>query len=223
MCLEDLQSHSAPIRSLPKVNPQVHPINLFFFFFFLIIENFGGYELSNRVTTCKACLNHGHPQINRQPQAHNPRKISPMAASALHNLPYLALPPLSCRRRPRATFSVRATSGSSSPNTPEGTTSVRAKDEGGAGAGGGGSLSFSPPPNFKPPEPKTFGVRPDKGGDIFGASLALFFRFGTGVFANGYAKFSFFFNLHKALQTHCNLIFKLHFSVHISKKHFFFG
>ncbi|XP_057960907.1 uncharacterized protein LOC131152951 [Malania oleifera] len=47
--------------------------------------------------------------------------------------------------------------------------------------------AFSPPPNFKPPQPKRFAVRPDRTFDILGASLALLFRFGTGVFASGYS------------------------------------
>lgn len=47
--------------------------------------------------------------------------------------------------------------------------------------------SFSPPPNFKPPEPKRFSVRPDKALDILGASLSLVFRLGTGVFVSGYS------------------------------------
>ncbi|KAI4348958.1 hypothetical protein L6164_009618 [Bauhinia variegata] len=46
---------------------------------------------------------------------------------------------------------------------------------------------FAAPPNFKPPEPKRFGVRPDKTGDVFGASLPVFFRFATGIFASGYS------------------------------------
>ncbi|RWW24922.1 hypothetical protein GW17_00010762 [Ensete ventricosum] len=47
------------------------------------------------------------------------------------------------------------------------------------------SPKISPPPGFKPPEPKRFSVRPDKFLDILGASLALPFRLGTGVFVLG--------------------------------------
>ncbi|XP_020260361.1 uncharacterized protein LOC109836771 [Asparagus officinalis] len=47
--------------------------------------------------------------------------------------------------------------------------------------------SVSPLEDFKPPDPKPFSVRPDKRGDVFGASLPLFFRFGSGVFAQGYS------------------------------------
>ncbi|KAI4318825.1 hypothetical protein MLD38_032490 [Melastoma candidum] len=46
---------------------------------------------------------------------------------------------------------------------------------------------FVPPPGFKPPQPKRFGVRSDKLFDVLGASLALFFRLGTGVFVSGYS------------------------------------
>ncbi|KAL9688322.1 hypothetical protein QQ045_032743 [Rhodiola kirilowii] len=49
------------------------------------------------------------------------------------------------------------------------------------------SVVISPPPNFKPPKPKRFGVRPDKIFDIIGASLALIFRLGTGVIVEGYS------------------------------------
>ncbi|KAJ8899581.1 hypothetical protein K2173_018555 [Erythroxylum novogranatense] len=47
--------------------------------------------------------------------------------------------------------------------------------------------SFAAPTGFKPPEPKRFAVRPDKTWDIVGASLALIFRLGTGVFVSGYS------------------------------------
>ncbi|KAK6942585.1 Glutathione S-transferase, N-terminal [Dillenia turbinata] len=46
---------------------------------------------------------------------------------------------------------------------------------------------FSPPSDFVAPNPKRFTVRPDKLIDILGASLALFFRFATGVFVSGYS------------------------------------
>nr|XP_018678888.1 PREDICTED: uncharacterized protein LOC103979087 isoform X2 [Musa acuminata subsp. malaccensis] len=49
------------------------------------------------------------------------------------------------------------------------------------------SPKISPPPGFKPPEPKRFSVRPDKFLDILGASLALPCRLGTGVFVLGYS------------------------------------
>ncbi|CAN1277371.1 hypothetical protein LINPERPRIM_LOCUS16304 [Linum perenne] len=49
------------------------------------------------------------------------------------------------------------------------------------------AAKFTAPTGFKTPEPKRFAVRPDKGMDIAGAALALFFRFGTGVFLDGYS------------------------------------
>ncbi|XP_072981992.1 uncharacterized protein [Typha latifolia] len=49
------------------------------------------------------------------------------------------------------------------------------------------TLTISPPPGFKAPEPKRFAVRPDKFLDILGASLALPFRLGSGVFTLGYS------------------------------------
>ncbi|XP_011627295.1 uncharacterized protein LOC18444845 isoform X1 [Amborella trichopoda] len=51
---------------------------------------------------------------------------------------------------------------------------------------GSSSTSTLSPPNFKPPEPKRFAVRPDKFLDILGASLALPLRLGTGIFVQGY-------------------------------------
>ncbi|CAI0539994.1 unnamed protein product, partial [Linum tenue] len=47
--------------------------------------------------------------------------------------------------------------------------------------------SFAAPAGFKTPEPKRFAIRPDKGLDVAGAALAIFFRLGTGVFLNGYS------------------------------------
>ncbi|CAN6867100.1 unnamed protein product [Brassica oleracea] len=46
---------------------------------------------------------------------------------------------------------------------------------------------FTAPPNFKPPEPQRFAVKPGKLFDILGASIGLLFRFGTGVFVSGYS------------------------------------
>ena len=47
------------------------------------------------------------------------------------------------------------------------------------------SVTIAPPPNFKPPEPKRFAIRPDKTSEVFGALLPLIFRFATGVFVSG--------------------------------------
>ena len=49
---------------------------------------------------------------------------------------------------------------------------------------------ISPPKDFKPPDPKPFDVRPGKFGDVAGATLPLFFRLGTGLFAQGFESLS---------------------------------
>ncbi|KAJ4705248.1 Thioredoxin family protein [Melia azedarach] len=84
------------------------------------------------------------------------------------------------RRVPRTSFSIRATSDfSEAPVTPSSSaTSTKEKPE---------PISISAPPNFKPPEPKPFRLKPDKALDILGASLALLFRLGTGAFVSGYS------------------------------------
>ncbi|XP_068663893.1 uncharacterized protein [Aristolochia californica] len=65
--------------------------------------------------------------------------------------------------------------------TPSSSSSVSVKEEEKSGG------VFSPPPNFKPPEPKPFSVRPDQGFEVLTASFPLLFRFGTGVFVQGYS------------------------------------
>ncbi|KAM5559457.1 hypothetical protein ABKV19_020888 [Rosa sericea] len=107
-------------------------------------------------------------------------------AKALNLIPTSTFPPFSCPRIPtRRLFSVRATT--ESPETPTSSSaSVQTKPEEVKPE----PLTFAPPPNFKAPEPKRFGVRPDKSLDVLGASLALFFRLGCGVFVSGYS-FSF--------------------------------
>ncbi|XP_077235758.1 thioredoxin family protein [Tasmannia lanceolata] len=79
----------------------------------------------------------------------------------------------------RVSAEIQETSSSSS-------SSVSTKEEEKLGFSGS-SPTISPPPDFKPPQPKRFSVRPDKTFDIFTASLALPFRLGTGVFALGYS------------------------------------
>ncbi|CAN0847063.1 hypothetical protein LINGRAHAP2_LOCUS4772 [Linum grandiflorum] len=77
---------------------------------------------------------------------------------------------------------IRASSSSSSPGTPppgSNATTTTGREESAA--------EFTAPAGFKTPEPKRFAVRPDKGGDVAGAALAIFFRFGTGVFLDGYS------------------------------------
>ncbi|GMY25216.1 Thioredoxin family protein isoform 2 [Fagus crenata] len=90
------------------------------------------------------------------------------------------LRPLSFRKIPKNTLSIRATTSSS--ETPLTSTKDEQKQQLSSS-----SVTFAPPPDFKPPEPKRFGVRPDKRWDILGASLALIFRLGTGVFVSGYS------------------------------------
>uniref|UniRef100_A0A0A9FVL7 GST N-terminal domain-containing protein n=1 Tax=Arundo donax TaxID=35708 RepID=A0A0A9FVL7_ARUDO len=46
---------------------------------------------------------------------------------------------------------------------------------------------FAPPPGFKAPEPKKFAVKSGQQGSVFGASLGIPFRLGTGIFVLGYS------------------------------------
>ncbi|XP_044497815.1 uncharacterized protein LOC123219906 isoform X2 [Mangifera indica] len=79
------------------------------------------------------------------------------------------------RRTPRTSVFVRATSEAPLNSSSSSQTGIQEP------------IIFTAPPNFKPPEPKRFNVRPDKVLDIVGASLALLFRLGTGIFASGYS------------------------------------
>ena len=76
------------------------------------------------------------------------------------------------------------------PESPSSSSSVSTKvvveEEGEGKLGFSSSSTIIAPPNFKPPEPKRFAIRPDKTFDILSASLALIFRLGTGVFVQGY-------------------------------------
>ncbi|KAJ9695093.1 hypothetical protein PVL29_010542 [Vitis rotundifolia] len=85
--------------------------------------------------------------------------------------------PFSRPRVPNTRVSIKASSEFSEKPLPP--TSVSTKED--------PKLGFNPPSNFKPPEPKPFSIRPDKVYDILGASLALIFRLGTGVFVSGYS------------------------------------
>ncbi|KAM0980585.1 hypothetical protein EV2_014311 [Malus domestica] len=107
-------------------------------------------------------------------------------AKALNLINHAIFPPFSSPTTaiPRRNFCIVRASTESS-ETPQTSASVQTKPEPSSPP-----VTFAPPPNFKPPEPKRFGVRPDKVWDILGASLALFFRLGTGVFVSGYS-FSF--------------------------------
>ncbi|GMH30142.1 hypothetical protein Nepgr_031985 [Nepenthes gracilis] len=60
------------------------------------------------------------------------------------------------------------------------------KEESSAGASTS-TLTFSPPPDFKPAEPKPFKIRADRRLDILGLPLASLFRLGTGAFVSGYS------------------------------------
>eukprot|EP00268_Persea_americana_P053632 TRINITY_DN6090_c0_g2_i1.p1 TRINITY_DN6090_c0_g2~~TRINITY_DN6090_c0_g2_i1.p1 ORF type:complete len:379 (-),score=78.03 TRINITY_DN6090_c0_g2_i1:243-1295(-) len=77
------------------------------------------------------------------------------------------------------------------PESPSSSSSVSTKvvveEEGEGKLGFSSSSTIIAPPNFKPPEPKRFAIRPDKTFDILSASLALIFRLGTGVFVQGYS------------------------------------
>ncbi|KAL9318960.1 hypothetical protein ACSQ67_015477 [Phaseolus vulgaris] len=91
------------------------------------------------------------------------------------------------RRLPSRSFYIRAMSETSS------STSVSSQQEqptSDSSSASSSSVTIAPPPNFKPPEPKRFAIRPDKTGEVFGALLPLLFRFATGVFVSGYS-FSF--------------------------------
>ncbi|KAM4090324.1 hypothetical protein ACJW30_09G052500 [Castanea mollissima] len=108
-------------------------------------------------------------------------------ATALNLSPPISLlRPLSFRKIPKIT-TIRAST-SSSETSPPLTTST--KDQGLSSSppsSSSSSVTFAPPPDFKPPVPQRFGVRPDKRWEVFTASLALFFRLGTGVFVSGYS------------------------------------
>ncbi|EOY08256.1 Glutathione S-transferase [Theobroma cacao] len=103
------------------------------------------------------------------------------------NIPKLPLfSPLSLRKPSRPFISVKASSESSDSQASPASTSTK-EEQKPSFASSSTATTFAPPPNFKPPEPKRFTVRPDKTWDILGASLALFFRLGTGVFVSGYS------------------------------------
>ncbi|KAK7858838.1 hypothetical protein CFP56_009608 [Quercus suber] len=105
-------------------------------------------------------------------------------ATALNLSPPISLlRPLSYRKIPKITTTIRAST-SSSETSPPLTTST--KDQG-LSSSPSSSVTFAPPPDFKPPVPQRFGVRPDKRWEVFTASLGLFFRLGTGVFVSGYS------------------------------------
>ncbi|XP_022766096.1 uncharacterized protein LOC111310980 [Durio zibethinus] len=104
----------------------------------------------------------------------------------VHNIPKVPLfSPLYLRRQSKPFISIKASSESS--NSQVSSASSSTKEEQKPSFASSSTTTFAPPPNFKPPEPKRFAVRPDKTLDIVGASLALFFRWGTGIFVSGYS------------------------------------
>ncbi|TVU04537.1 hypothetical protein EJB05_47650, partial [Eragrostis curvula] len=108
----------------------------------------------------------------RHRQLCNQSTMAPMAAPATA----LTLPrsPLLLSRRaaarPAAAVVVRA-----QPDTAASTSAPEPASE------------FKAPPGFKAPEPQRFGVKPGQQGSVFGASLGIPFRLGTGVFVLGYS------------------------------------
>ncbi|CAI0391834.1 unnamed protein product [Linum tenue] len=80
------------------------------------------------------------------------------------------------------TISRRASSSSSETPPSSGATTAATRGEEQSAA-----PSFAAQAGFKTPEPKRFAIRPDKGLDVAGAALAIFFRLDTGVFLNGYS------------------------------------
>ncbi|KAK8633115.1 hypothetical protein V6N13_013969 [Hibiscus sabdariffa] len=112
------------------------------------------------------------------------------------NIPKLPrVSPLTFRKQSKPpSISISASSETSDPqpntasiSTKEVQNSSFASSSSSTAAAAAAAVSFAPPPNFKPPEPKRFGIRPDKIWDIIGACLALFFRLGTGIFVSGYS------------------------------------
>lgn len=106
-------------------------------------------------------------------------------AGVLNFRSFPTLRPFSSRRVPDGRASIRASSELS--ETPLSSASVSTKEDKKQDFSASSSAAFSPPPNFVAPQPKRFSVRPDKILDILGASLALLFRLGTGVFVSGYS------------------------------------
>ncbi|KAI8563033.1 hypothetical protein RHMOL_Rhmol03G0081600 [Rhododendron molle] len=104
--------------------------------------------------------------------------LSPPMAGVLNLAPPPIFRPIPIRRHPKTTrFSIRSSAEVS--ETPLASVSTKEEEE--------SKLGFSAPPNFKPPQPKRFSVRPDKILDIMGAALAIFFRLGTGALVSGYS------------------------------------
>ncbi|OMO68358.1 Thioredoxin-like protein [Corchorus olitorius] len=111
-----------------------------------------------------------------------------MVGMGVVNIPKLPLfSPVSLRKPSRPSLSIKASSESSNSQTSPASTSIKEEQKPTLDSSSSTATTFAAPPNFKAPEPKAFSVRPDQTLDILGASLALFFRVGTGVFVNGYS------------------------------------
>ncbi|OMO82230.1 Thioredoxin-like protein [Corchorus capsularis] len=111
-----------------------------------------------------------------------------MVGVGLVNIPKLPVfSPVSLRKPSRPSFSIKASSESSNSQSSPASTSIKEEQKPSLDSSSSTATTFAAPPNFKAPEPKAFSVRPDQTWDILGASLALFFRVGTGVFVNGYS------------------------------------
>ncbi|XP_057488728.1 uncharacterized protein LOC130774688 isoform X2 [Actinidia eriantha] len=103
-------------------------------------------------------------------------------AGVLNFAPSPIFRPIALQRQSNSRFSIRSSAEFS--DSPPASASVSTKEEPKLGFP---APTLSPPPDFKPPTPKRFSVRPDKLLDILGASLALIFRLGTGAFVSGYS------------------------------------
>lgn len=125
---------------------------------------------------------HSKPLALRIPRYHPPEKAM---AGVLTTRPLVVLRPPNWRgkstRSVKVSAELRETSSSSA------SLSVSSAQEEGQSSGPSSlPATLSPPPGFKPPQPKRFSVRPDKFLDILSASLALPFRLGSGAFVLGF-------------------------------------
>mmetsp|Transcript_7363 Transcript_7363/g.11691 ORF Transcript_7363/g.11691 Transcript_7363/m.11691 type:complete len:350 (-) Transcript_7363:130-1179(-) len=91
---------------------------------------------------------------------------------------------LSSKKTPNSTTSIRRTlsvrAEEVNGNTPSTTESQKVENAFET------TTTFAPPPNFVPPEPRRFYVRPDKLAVMLAASISSAFRAGTGAFVQGY-------------------------------------
>ncbi|CAO2164880.1 unnamed protein product [Urochloa humidicola] len=104
------------------------------------------------------------------------QSMAPAAAppAALHRAPLL-LPRFTARARGPSLVAVKAQPDTASASTSTPTSAPDPPPE------------FKPPQGFKVPDPKKFSVKEGQQGSVFGASLAIPLRLGTGVFVLGYS------------------------------------